>query len=174
MANPSDSRVQAGDLLPKVYAHLREMANTLLSKERPDHTLQPTELVHEAYLQLCRRNEFNSRTHFLAVASIAMRHLLVDYARARGAQKRGGGWQRVTVDESVALRAERFENVLAVNEALTRLAESDAQSARVVEMRFFAGMTEVEVADALGISERWARKRWAYGRAWLRRELDRG
>lgn len=107
------------------------------------------------------------------MASIAMRRVLVDHARSRAALKRGGGWRRVSVDESVTLRDERIEDVLAVDEALHRLAKIDPPGARIVEMRFFAGMTETEVAEALEVSERWVRQQWAGARAWLRRELDR-
>jgi len=166
---------RAANLLPTLYTELRAIAVRHLSGERKDHTLQPTALIHEAYLRLSggKQSGFNGRTHFLAVASIAMRRVLVDHARARNAAKRGGGWQRVTVDESIAIRDDRIEDVLAVDAALDRFARIDPKAARIIEMRFFAGMTEREVAEALGTSERWVRKQWAYARAWLRRDLDR-
>lgn len=165
---------EADRLLPPLYDRLREVAAGYLRRERRAHSLRPTALVHEAYEKLARRTRsgYRGRTHFLAVASIAMRRVLVDHARSRTAIKRGGSWKRVSVDESVMLRDERIEDVLAVHEALNRLAEIDPPGARIVEMRFFAGMTEAEVAEALDVSERWVRMQWAWARAWLRRELD--
>ncbi len=165
----------AADLFPRLYDELRKMAVAHLKAERKGHTLQPTALVHEAYLNLSRWNghPFRGRTHFLAAASVAMRRVLVDHARARKTAKRGGAWRKVTLDECAALRDDRVEDVLAVNEALEALARMDPRAARIVEMRFFAGMTEAEVGEALGVSERWVRKQWAFARAWMRRELDR-
>ena len=162
-----------GDLEPVLYDELRAIAALHMGNERDDHTLQPTALVHEAYLRLRARNErgFADRTHFMAFASITMRRVLVDHARARAALKRGSAPTRVTVGEASALTEDRTEDVLSVDQALTRLAAVDALAARIVEMRFFAGMTEAEVAEALQVSERWVRKQWAFARAWLRRAM---
>lgn len=158
----------------ELYDQLRDLASHYLRSERPGHTLEPTALVHEAYLRLQNRvgKAFADRGHFLAVASIAMRHVLVDHARARAAQKRGGGVTHVTVGESNAITEDRTEDVLAVDAALIRLHAHDPQLERIVVMRFFAGMTEAEIAAVLGMSDRWVRQQWAFARAWLRRELE--
>lgn len=160
--------------MPHVYDELRALAANYLRRERPDHTLQPTALVHEAYLKLMQRAtlDIRNRTHFFALASGAMRQILVDHARAHRALKRGGGWQRIAVDESLGVRDGRFEDVLELDEALTKLAERDARAARIVELRFFGGLTEPEVAQEMEMSERWVRKQWAFARAWLRREMS--
>ena len=161
-------------LLAEVYEELRALAARYLKGERRGHTLEPTALVHEAYLRLNGRPglAIAGRTHFLALASIAMRRVLVDHARARAALKRGGGATHVTVGEHNAITEDRTADVLQVNAALDRLAAEDPQAARVVEMRFFAGMTEVEIAQILGVTDRWVRKLWSYARARLRQELD--
>lgn len=164
------------DLHTLLYDELRAIAANHLRRERDDHTLQPTALVHEAYLRLQARGQrgFTDRTHYLAYASIAMRRVLVDHARARAALKRGGGITKVTVGDANALTEDRTEDVLSVDQALTKLAAVDERAARIVEMRFFAGMTELEVAEALGVSDRWVRKQWAFARAWLRRAMEAG
>ncbi len=169
----NDPRRVVAHLLPDVYEELRSLAAHYLRRERPDHTLQPTALVHEAFLKLSRQSKLdvNDRTHFLAIAAGAMRQVLVDHARTHLAQKRGGGWQRITVDESIAVSASGIEDLLALDDTLSRLAAVDTVAARIVEMRFFAGLTEVEIAEALGMSERWVRGQWAFARAWLRREM---
>lgn len=168
-----DPRRVVARLLPEVYEELRSLAAHYLRQERSDHTLQPTALVHEAFLKLSRQSrlDVNDRTHFLALAAGAMRQVLVDHARAHLAAKRGGGWQRITVDESVAVSEGGIEDLLALDDTLKRLAEVDEPAARIVEMRFFAGLTEVEIAEAMGMSERWVRSQWAFARAWLRREM---
>jgi len=160
-------------LLGELYEELRVLASHHLRGERADHTLQPTALIHEAYLRMNGRAglEFQDRTHFLAVASIAMRRVLVDHARARNAQKRGAGATHVSVRESNAITEDRTQDVLMVDRALARLAAVDPRAERIVEMRFFAGMTEAEIAVVLGRTERWVRQQWAFARAWLRREL---
>ena len=170
---PRPGRVPA-DLVPEVYDELRGIATAYLRRERPDHTLQPTALVHEAYLKLSRQAKLTvrDRTHFLALAAGAMRQILVDHARAHHALKRGGGWNRISVAESLSEPIPRSENLLALDEALTALAERDARGARIVEMRFFAGLTETEIAAEMGMSERWVRKQWAHARAWLRARID--
>ena len=163
-------------LLPELYAELRALAAHHLKGERADHTLQPTALVHEAYLRMSARAglALAGRTHFMAVASIAMRRVLVDHARARTAQKRGGGATHVSVREANAITEDRTQDVLLVDAALARLAEVDAQAVRIVEMKFFAGMTEAEIGQVLGVTDRWVRKQWSFARAWLRRELEAG
>jgi len=163
-------------LLSELYQELQALAAHHLRGERVDHTLEPTALVHEAFLRMNGREGLNicGRTHFMAVASIAMRRVLVDHARARDAQKRGAGVTHVTVGESNAITEDRTEDVLRVNSALERLAQVDRQAERIVEMKFFAGMTEVEIAQVLGVTDRWVRKQWSFARAWLRRELEAG
>jgi RNA polymerase sigma factor (TIGR02999 family) len=163
-------------MVQELYDELRAIAGDYLRGERADHTLQPTALVHEAYLRMSGRPKlvFAGPTHFKAVASIAMRRVLVDHARARAAVKRGGGATRVSVRESNAITEDRTQDVLRVDAALARLAAVDPQAERIVEMRFFAGMTEVEIGQVLGVSDRWVRKQWAFARAWLRRDLEGG
>jgi RNA polymerase sigma factor (TIGR02999 family) len=164
-------------LIQELYDELRALASHYLKGERADHTLQPTALVHEAYLRLSGRPggiPVMSRSHFMAVASIAMRRVLVDHARSRGAQKRGAGATHVSVRDSNAITEDRTQDVLLVDAALARLAAVDRQAERIVEMKFFAGMTEAEIAQVLGVSDRWVRKQWAFARAWLRRELEGG
>jgi RNA polymerase sigma factor (TIGR02999 family) len=161
-------------LMQELYRELRDLAARHLRGERSEHTLQPTALVHEAYLRLNARGglELQGRTHFLAIASVAMRRVLVDHARARGALKRGGGATHVTVGEGNAISEDRTQDVLLVDAALDRLALEDPQAARIVEMRFFAGMTELEIAQMMGKSDRWVRNQWSFARAWLRRDLE--
>ena len=172
---PDDGPPSLDRLLPAVYDEVRAVAAAYLRRERFDHTLRPTALVHEAYLKLRRGGVAPAgRVHLLALAAAAMRQILVDHARARAAQKRGGGWQRVTVESSVALSQDGVEDVLAVHEALARLGTVDPRGAHIVEMRFFGGLTEVEIAEELGISERWVREQWTHARAWLRRDLATG
>ena len=163
-------------LVQQLYDELRVIAAIQLKGERADHTLQPTALVHEAFLRMNGGEglQLRGRSHFMAVASIAMRRVLVDHARARNTQKRGAGATHVTVGEANALTEDRTQDVLLVDCALQRLAEVDRQAERIVEMRFFAGMTEAEIATVLGVGERWVRKQWAFARAWLRRELETG
>ncbi len=159
----------AARLLPLVYDELRQLAAARLARERPDHTLQPTALVHEAYLRLVGEQQFENRGHFFAAAAEAMRRVLVENARRRGRLKRGGGRGRAELVEQPA--ADPDADLLALDDALTRLAAEDALAARVVEMRHFAGMTHEEVAAALGVTVYQARQKWAYARAWLREAL---
>ena len=165
----------AGGSIPidEVYAELRSLAASYLKRERSDHTLRPTELVHEAYLRVVGRAEpVAGRTHFLALGAIAMRAVLVDHARRKLAQKRGGGFQKITLDDSLAILDSPIHDVLSVHEALNKLAGFDPLAAEVVQLRIFGGLTWEEVAKSQGISERWARVEWEHARAWLRRELD--
>lgn len=175
----SAGRASAEELLPLVYDELRQLARKYLSRERPGHTLQPTALVHEAYIKLVdqSRVDWKGRTHFFAVGAKVMRNLLIDHARARGRDKRGGGRRRVTLAEGFTPFAGGeldIDQLLAVNEALDRLAELDQRQARVVELRYFGGLTVPEVALVLGMSQRTIEGDWTHARAWLKREFSRG
>jgi RNA polymerase sigma-70 factor (ECF subfamily) len=163
----------ADELLPLVYDDLRALAEKYLRGEPSGHTLQPTALVHEAYMKLVdqTRVDWQGRTHFFAVGAQAMRRILVDHARRRRAVKRGGDRQRITVDEQLLAAGRRDEDLLELDEALERLAELDSQQAKMVEMRFFGGLDVAETATALGMSKRTAEREWTMVRSWLRREL---
>ncbi len=163
----------ADKLLPIVYDDLRALAEKYLRGEPSGHTLQPTALVHEAYMKLVdqTRVDWQGRTHFFAVGAQAMRRILVDHARRRRAVKRGGDRQRITVDEQLLAAGRRDEDLLELDEALERLAELDSQQAKMVEMRFFGGLDVAETATALGMSKRTAEREWTMVRSWLRREL---
>jgi RNA polymerase sigma-70 factor, ECF subfamily len=164
----------AAKLMPLVYDEFHALAARHLRRERANHTLQPTALVNEAYLKLIdqTRVDWQGRTHFFAVGAKIIRRILVDYARQRKRHKRGGGAARVTLDEAVALAPHREEEVLALDEALEKLAQLDPRQAQVVEMRFFGGMTVKEVAASLGVSTRTVEGDWTMARAWLLRELS--
>jgi len=170
-----DRASAAAKLMPLVYDEFRALAARHLRHERKDHTLQPTALVHEAYLRLIdqTRVDWQGRTHFFAVGAQAIRRILVDHARQKKRQKRGGGAGRVALDESVALAPAREEEILALDEALEKLAKLDHRQSEVVEMRFFAGMSVEEVAQVLGVSKRTVEGDWTMARAWLMRELSR-
>jgi RNA polymerase sigma factor (TIGR02999 family) len=156
----------------EVYGELRRVAAAYLRRERPGQTLQPTALVNEAYVRLAGQHpRFQNRAHFCAIAANAMRQILVESARARHARKRGGGAPRVTLDEGLAAAPESTVDLAALDEALERLAALDAQQARIVELRFFGGLSVEETADALGISPATVKRHWAVARAWLAREL---
>jgi RNA polymerase sigma factor (TIGR02999 family) len=161
------------ELFPLVYEVLRRIAHRKLAGERAGHTLATTDLVHEAYLKLVRldRIEWRGRAQFLALAGRAMRNILVDYALRRKAEKRGGGGVRVTLDDQLALAEASENDVLAVHAALERLEAIDERQGRVVECRFFAGMSIEETAAALGVSPASIKRDWALARAWLNREL---
>lgn len=160
-------------LLELVYRELKQIAARFLKNERSNHTLQPTALVHETYMRLAREEkiEWRSRTHFFAVAAKVMRRVLVDYARSRRAAKRGGGVPLAELPETIAVSDERIEQVLAVDEALCRLGEFDLRQSRIVEMRFFGGLKEDEIADVLGVSVRTVKRDWRLARAWLLGEM---
>lgn len=166
----------AGLLVPLVYGELRRIAASCLRRERAGHTLQATALVHEAYLRLLKDHSlsFQNRAHFLGIAARAMREILVEHARARDATKRGGERRRITLDEAIAATRDRHVDVLAIHEALERLAALDAQHARLVELRFFGGLTNEEAAEALGVSVATIKRTWSAARAWLYRELSQG
>lgn len=160
-------------LLPLIYDELRVLARHSLRGERPDHSLQVTALVHEAFLRLVQQEGagFEDRTHFFGVAARLMRQVLVDHARARMAQKRGGGVLRVTFGDEDAVDSD--EALLALDEALHALARLDPQAARMVELRYFSGLTIEETATILEISPATVKRHWVTARAWLRREIQR-
>ncbi len=156
----------------QVYAELRRVAAAYIRRERPGRTFQPTDLVNEAYLRLAGQHpRFQNRAHFCAIAANAMRQILVERARARGAQKRGGGAPKITLDEGLAAAPEAGVDLDALDEALTRLAALDAHQARIVELRFFGGLSVEETAEAMDISPATVKRHWALARAWLAREL---
>jgi RNA polymerase sigma factor (TIGR02999 family) len=167
----------AEQLLTLVYGELRQLAARRLAQEKPGQTLQPTALVHEAYLRLVggeQPQQFNGRGHFFAAAAEAMRRILIENARRKKADKAGGGWQRhELIDADLAVDS-TGDDLFAVDEALTRLAARHPRAARLVHLRFFLGQTLEEAAASLGLQARTAYRDWAYARAWLRRELDRG
>jgi RNA polymerase sigma-70 factor (ECF subfamily) len=163
------------DLIPLIYHELRRLAAAQMKRERSGHTLQPTALVHEAYLRLAGQHaDWQNRAHFFAVAAQAMRRVLLDHARQHHAGKRGSQGQRITLEEGLAVTSDPLDEVLAVDECVTRLAAIDPRQARLVELRFFAGLSVEESAQALGISEITAKRDWASAKAWLSRELRRG
>ena len=156
-----------------VYEELRQLAHKYMAGQPADHTLQTTALVNEAYLRLAGQHDpgFANRSHFLAVAATAMRQVLVDYARSTLRQKRGAGARAVTLDEAALLSPEPTREILDLNEALERLSALDARKAQVVEMRYFGGLKQEEIAEALNISEVTVRRDWTFSRAWLYAEL---
>jgi RNA polymerase sigma factor (TIGR02999 family) len=165
----------AEQLLPLVYEELRRLAAQKMASQPADHTLQPTALVHEAYLRLAGspNPQWQGRAHFFAAAAEAMRHILVDRARRRGRIRHGGCLERVSIEHLDLPGPEDDDTVLAVHEALEKLAQHDATSAELIKLRFFAGLPNAEAARLLGLSERTAKRTWAYARAWLFRELTR-
>ena len=167
----------ASELLPLVYRELRQLASGYLTGERGNHTLQPTALVHEAYLRLIGRNgDWKNRAHFLAASATAMRRVLVDHARGRRAAKRGGGATRVSLHSEIADITRQDVQVLELDQLLEQLAKLSVRMAKIVELRFFAGMTIPDAAEALGVSTTVVDDDWAVARAWLalriRRETD--
>jgi RNA polymerase sigma factor (TIGR02999 family) len=167
----------AHKLLPVVYEELRKLAAARLKHERPDHTLQATALVHEAWLRIVGNNQdddkkWNSRGHFFGAAAEAMRRILVDHARAAMAEKRGGDRNRIELETWNHPAANRPEKLLELDEAIEKLGEQDAVKAELVKLRFFAGMTAKDAADALNISSATAERYWAYARAWLHTEMQ--
>ena len=163
-------------LLPLVYDELRALAQSHLAQERPDHTLQATAIVHEAYVRLIdqRRARFRDRHHFFAVAATTIRRVLVDHARSKGRLKRGGEQHRVELDPTVDWSGTRALDLLALDDALQRLHDLHERQARVVELRFFAGLTIAQAAEVLGVGTTTVEDDWAVARAWLGRELEGG
>ena len=168
--------MQHADLMPLVYDELRRIAARYIRRERPGQTLQATALVNEAYVRLAaeRPREFANKTHFLAIAALSMRQILVQRARARKAAKRGGAPHRITLDDRNIDQAHlpADVDVLALDEALSKLAALDREQARIVELRYFAGLTVEETADVLGSSPATVKRHWAMARAWLKQTLE--
>jgi RNA polymerase sigma factor (TIGR02999 family) len=163
----------AQDVAPLVYDELRRVAAAYMRRERPGQTLQATALVHEAYLRLADvGTPWNDRRHFVGIAARSMRQILVERARARGAQKRWGALNRVSITDSLALASDPESMLPALDEAIDRLERIDAEQAKIVELRYFAGMSVDEAAEAMGISPATLKRRWALARAWLFRELS--
>lgn len=166
----------SGELLRRVYDQLRAIARAHMASERRGHTLQATALVNEAYLKLLGREDvrWNDRAHFFRAAAEAMRRILVDHARARNADKRGGGRAALSIANVADLgEGQSPEGILALDEAIARLEEADPESGEVVRLRFFGGLTEEQTAEALGVSPRTVRRNWAFARGWLRDWLER-
>ena len=171
----SDGDKQALDrLVPLVYDELRRLAQNYMRKERAGQTLQTTALIHEAYLRLidADRVQWRNRAHFFGIAARLMRQILVARARERGCQKRGGGAEHVSLDEAMVIDERLDEDLVALDEALGELSQFDARMAQVVEMRFFGGLTEEEIAAALDVSTKTVRRDWRLARSWLRRKLS--
>lgn len=162
-------------LFPLVYEELRRLARNYLRRERPDHTLQPTALVNEAFMRMVDQQHVNwqNRTHFFAIAANMMRRILINHAEAHNAAKRGGSDRKVMLDEAMNVFAERDIDLLALDEALTRLGEFDKVQARIVELRFFGGLTNEEVAEVTDVSLATVKREWAMAKTWLLRELTR-
>ncbi len=161
-------------LAPLIYSHLHRLAASYMRRERPDHTLQPTALVNEAYLRLISQVDttWESRAHFFGVAARLMRQILVDHARARQAEKRGGLMNKVPLEKALEFSPERSRELLELEEALRSLERLDPREARVVELRFFGGLTVEETAEVLGISPRTVKREWSVARAWLHGEIS--
>ena len=156
-------------LLPLIYDELRSLAANYLRRERPDHTLQPTALVHEAYLKLVDQTRVNwqNRAHFFGVAAQMMRRILVDHARAHRAGKRGADFQKLSLDENIDKAVERDAELVALDEALRELAEIDEQKSRIIELRYFGGLSEAETAEVLGVAPVTVKRHWRMAKAWL-------
>ena len=167
----------ANQLLPLVYDELRRLAAQKIACEKPGQTLQATALVHEAYLRLVDREQaqrWDSRGHFFAAAAEAMRRILIENARRKKAERHGGGRRRLDLDEAVSVGESPYDDLVALDEALTRFESVDPVAARLVNLRYFAGLTMPEAAEALGLSLRSAERSWTYARTWLHREVSRG
>ncbi|NGP87219.1 sigma-70 family RNA polymerase sigma factor [Fodinibius halophilus] len=174
LVQASSGDQQAYDkLFPMVYNRLREIAHRQLGKEHTEHTLQKTELVHEAYLKLTDINklDWQNRAHFFAIATKAMRQILIDYARKKTAQKRGGQQQRISFEEGKIDLDRHAQDLIALNDLIDKMAEFDERKSRVAEMRFFTGMTNREIAEILDVSTRTIDRDWLKARSWLHKEL---
>ena len=162
----------AETLLPLIYKELHRLASSYMRRERPDHTLQATALIHEAYLKMAQEDvDWKNREHFIGVAAHVMRRVLVDYARAHNAQMRGGGAQRVELADGMAISVDRLDEMLVLHEALERLAQQNGRQAKVVELRYFGGLSIEEIGNVLGIAPRSVKRDWSLARLWLFREL---
>jgi len=169
----SGDKTALDKLTPLVYNELRRLAHGYLKQERPGHTLQTTALVHEAYLRLVEQQDirWQNRAHFFAVSAQVMRHVLVDYARKRRSRKRGGDAQRVSLEEGAIVSQERASELVELDDALQRLAESHPRCSRLVELRYFAGLNNQDAAEVLKISEATVERDWRFAKTWLYREL---
>lgn len=167
-------RAALDELTPLVYDELHRIAHRYIAQQAPGHTLQTTALLHEAYLRLAGQEEkhWENRAHFFGVAAQAMRHILVDYARAQLREKRGGGAQRISLDGGLTLGPEHSGELVALHDALIDLAKLDARQSRIVELHFFGGLTELEIASLLQVSQRTVSSDWRLARAWLLQQLD--
>ncbi len=187
MAEKSDvtrllDRMREGDseaseaIIPLLYEELRAIAAQCLKTERRGHTLQPTALVHEAFLKLVdqKNADYRSRGHFMAIAAMVMRRILVSHAEKRSAAKRGGGAARVPLDEGLGASGEKGVDLVALDEAMNKLARRDPRKAKVVEQRFFAGIEMSQIAENLGVSLSTVKRDWEYARTWLMREIEGG
>jgi len=163
------NRTVLDELLPLIYSELRSLAANYLRRERSGHTLQPTALVHEAYMRMVdqTRVQWQNRAHFFGVAAQMMRRILVDHARANAAEKRGGEMQKIALDENIDVSGETDRNLVALDDALNRLAELDPQKSKIVELRFFGGLSAEETAEALGVSVPTVKRQWRMAKAWL-------
>jgi RNA polymerase sigma factor (TIGR02999 family) len=163
------------ELLPLVYEELRRLAHRYMAGERPDHTLQTTALVNEAYLRLIdvRQVRWENRAHFFAISAQLMRRILVEFARARGSGKRGGGVRKVSLDDALIGSPEPGQDLVALDDALTAMAAVDPRQSKVVELRFFGGLTVEETAEALHVSPQTVLRDWRLAKAWLRREMQK-
>ena len=163
----------AGKLIPVVYDELRRLAASYMRRERQDHTLQATALVHEAYLKLIEQRSvsWQSRAHFFGVAAQLMRRILIDHARGHLRQKRGGEHKKVSLDDALAFSEQQSAELLAVDESLERLAKLDGRQARIVELRFFGGLSVEEAAEVLGVSPKTVKRDWSVAKAWLYADL---
>jgi len=171
-----DNDKAVAELVVLLYSELRKLASSYLRRERSDHTLQTTALVHEAYLRLADQREvrWKSREQFLGIAAQLMRRILVDYSRGHDAKKRGKGFERVFLEEAAGVSKGKATDVVALDEALTRLAEFDPQQSQLVELRFFGGLSIEEAAGVLRVSRTTVKRNWNVAKAWLARELHRG
>ncbi|QDV47816.1 RNA polymerase sigma factor [Stieleria neptunia] len=170
----SGNRPAADQLIQQVYEKLRALAAELLRHESPTHTLQPTALVNEVYLRMVDQNrvDWKATTHFYAISARMMRRILVDHARGKKREKRGGGRQRIELEDDLCVTHRNDEDVLAVDDAIVKLASLHPRQAEIVELRFFGGLSVAQVAETLGVSKRTVEADWTFLRAWLRRELS--
>lgn len=173
-AGTAGDRGALEELLPLVYEEMRSLAHALFNRERDDHTLQPTALVHETYLRMVGQSDldFENRLHFFGIAANLMRQILVNYANARNAEKRAGGKTIVQLDEAISFLATKNFDILDLHDALDRLAEADERQARVVELKFFCGLTIDEIAEVLSLSPATVKREWQTAKLWLYKRLD--
>ncbi len=176
IASSAGYRAAMDELLPMVYDELRRLAQSYLRNERPGHTLQGTALVHEAYLRLIDQKnvQWKNRAHFFGIAAQMIRRILVDHARGRNAEKRGAGAPRLSLDEALGVPGGRDLDLISLDDALNGLAQIDPEQSRIVELRFFGGLSIDETAAVIGVSPATVNREWAAARAWLFREMSRG